>query len=153
MYLKIAVISLVIAVPVFILGAFVELGATSSSLSQMTFWTSHIFGVLSYVVVAVLASYLASLSFPASGSSNSGSSLEDKEKGQVKWFNSSKGYGFITRDQGDDVFVHYRSILGKGHRALYEGQSVAFVVTEGDKGLQADEVEVLSGGPKNGKRR
>lgn len=64
----------------------------------------------------------------------------DREMGTVKWFNVRKGYGFITRDSGDDVFVHFRNIEGKGRRAIDEGQRVSFVVTEGDKGLQADEV-------------
>lgn len=64
----------------------------------------------------------------------------DREMGTVKWFNVRKGYGFITRDAGDDVFVHFRNIEGKGRRAIEEGQRVSFVVTDGDKGLQADEV-------------
>lgn len=59
------------------------------------------------------------------------------ETGTVKWFNAAKGFGFITRENGDDVFVHFRSIQGKGHRSLGEGQRVIFSVTEGDKGLQA----------------
>ncbi|MCB1694085.1 MAG: cold shock domain-containing protein [Pseudomonadales bacterium] len=67
----------------------------------------------------------------------------DEETGTVKWFNVKKGYGFITRDQGDDVFVHYRNIQGQGRRAISEGQRVRFVVITGDKGLQADEVEAL----------
>jgi CspA family cold shock protein len=61
----------------------------------------------------------------------------DQEVGTVKWFNAAKGFGFITRENGDDVFVHFRSIQGKGHRSLGEGQRVIFSVTEGDKGLQA----------------
>ncbi|MBT5701100.1 MAG: cold-shock protein [Gammaproteobacteria bacterium] len=64
----------------------------------------------------------------------------DRETGTVKWFNVRKGYGFITRDAGDDVFVHFRNIEGSGRRAIEEGQRVSFVVTDGDKGLQADEV-------------
>ena len=67
-----------------------------------------------------------------------------KEQGKVKWFNVSKGYGFVTRENGDDVFVHFRSIRGKGRRILYEGQTVSFRVSEGDKGPQADDVEPLS---------
>ncbi|HBC56821.1 MAG TPA: cold-shock protein [Gammaproteobacteria bacterium] len=63
-----------------------------------------------------------------------------REKGVVKWFNNSKGYGFITRDQGEDVFVHYRSIQGDGFRSLAEGQKVSFSVTKGDKGWQAEDV-------------
>jgi cold shock CspA family protein len=63
-----------------------------------------------------------------------------RESGSVKWFNANKGFGFITRDSGDDVFVHFRSIRGKGHRVLRDGQRVEFSVSQGDKGLQADDV-------------
>jgi CspA family cold shock protein len=63
-----------------------------------------------------------------------------QEVGTVKWFNAAKGFGFITRENGDDVFVHFRSIQGKGHRSLGEGQRVVFSVTQGDKGLQAVDV-------------
>lgn len=66
-----------------------------------------------------------------------------REQGRVKWFNATKGFGFITRAQGDDVFVHYRSIRGEGHRTLREGQAVEFVVMKGDKGLQAEDVQPL----------
>ncbi len=62
-----------------------------------------------------------------------------REKGNVKWFNANKGFGFITRDSGDDVFVHFRSIRGEGHRVLHDGQRVEFEVSEGEKGLQADD--------------
>jgi len=63
-----------------------------------------------------------------------------REVGTVKWFNAAKGFGFITRENGEDIFVHFRSIQGKGHRSLGEGQKVSFAVTEGDKGLQAVDV-------------
>ena len=63
-----------------------------------------------------------------------------QEIGTVKWFNAAKGFGFITRENGDDVFVHFRSIQGKGHRSLGEGQRVVFSITEGEKGLQAVDV-------------
>jgi len=66
-----------------------------------------------------------------------------KERGKVKWFSASKGFGFITRDSGEDIFVHFRSIHGEGHKILREGQRVEFAVTEGDKGLQAEEVVAL----------
>lgn len=65
-----------------------------------------------------------------------------REKGTVKWFNSAKGFGFIQRAQGDDVFVHFRSITGGGFRALEEGQSVTFTVSQGQKGPQAEDVTV-----------
>lgn len=68
---------------------------------------------------------------------------EDREVGTVKWFNVSKGFGFITRDNGDDVFVHFRNIRGRGHRSLAEGQKVLFSVRESDKGLQAEDVSIV----------
>ena len=67
-----------------------------------------------------------------------------RETGTVKWFNTSKGFGFITRDAGDDVFVHFRSIRGQGHKSLFEGQRVEFSITQGDKGLQAEDVAAAS---------
>lgn len=64
----------------------------------------------------------------------------DRETGTVKWFNTSKGFGFISRDSGDDIFVHFRAIRGEGHRVLAEGQRVEFTVMDRDKGLQAEDV-------------
>ncbi len=68
----------------------------------------------------------------------------DKEKGKVKWFNNAKGFGFIEREAGGDIFVHYSSIKVDGYRTLKEGQLVEFIVSQGEKGLQADEVVALS---------
>lgn len=68
---------------------------------------------------------------------------DTRELGVVKWFNVSKGFGFITRDNGDDVFVHFRNIRGRGHRSLNEGQQVRFSVRESDKGLQAEDVSIV----------
>ena len=64
-----------------------------------------------------------------------------KEQGTVKWFNSAKGYGFIQRESGEDVFVHFSAILGDGYRSLEEGARVSFEVNKGPKGLQAANVE------------
>ena len=66
--------------------------------------------------------------------------MSERIIGTVKWFNGSKGYGFIEREDGDDVFVHYSSIQGSGFRNLEEGQRVEFSVENGPKGLQAAEV-------------
>jgi CspA family cold shock protein len=66
-----------------------------------------------------------------------------KEQGTVKWFNNAKGYGFITRMSGEDVFVHYSAIQGSGYRTLVEGQAVEFEVKQGPKGLLAENVNVL----------
>jgi CspA family cold shock protein len=69
--------------------------------------------------------------------------MSSKESGTVKWFSDSKGYGFIQRDNGGDVFVHYSAIIGVGYRTLQEGQKVEFRVEENDKGLQAQDVSVV----------
>ncbi len=69
--------------------------------------------------------------------------MAERETGTVKWFNGSKGYGFISRDVGNDIFVHFSAIGGDGYRSLEEGQKVEFIVTEGKKGLQAQDVTVV----------
>jgi CspA family cold shock protein len=66
--------------------------------------------------------------------------MEDREIGTVKWFNARKGYGFISRDGADDVFVHFSAIQAEGFKTLDEGQRVEFTVEEGPKGLQAANV-------------
>lgn len=66
-----------------------------------------------------------------------------KEQGKVKWFNASKGYGFIQRQSGEDIFVHFSAIQAEGYKTLNEGQPVEFEVTSGPKGLQAANVVVL----------
>ncbi len=65
-------------------------------------------------------------------------------QGRVKWFNDAKGFGFITRNEGPDVFVHYSQIQGDGFRSLTEGQEVLFELIEGPKGLQAQNVRKAS---------
>jgi cold shock protein len=64
-----------------------------------------------------------------------------KETGKVKWFNNAKGYGFIERESGEDVFVHHTAIQDEGYRTLSEGETVTFSVVQGPKGLQAAEVQ------------
>ncbi|MGC9972388.1 MAG: cold-shock protein [Bryobacteraceae bacterium] len=66
-----------------------------------------------------------------------------KEKGTVKWFNAAKGFGFIQRENGEDVFVHFSAINTSGYRTLDEGAQVEFTVKRGPKGLQAEDVSVL----------
>ncbi|MEZ5525227.1 MAG: cold-shock protein [Pseudomonadales bacterium] len=66
--------------------------------------------------------------------------MAERETGTVKWFNNAKGYGFIERDDGQDVFVHYRAIRGEGYRKLSDGQEVEYSVVESQKGLQAEDV-------------
>jgi CspA family cold shock protein len=69
--------------------------------------------------------------------------MSEKEQGTVKWFNGSKGYGFIERSAGEDVFVHFSALVGDGYRNLEEGQRVEFTITQGQKGLQAENVVVI----------
>ena len=68
---------------------------------------------------------------------------EQSKTGTVKWFNDSKGFGFIAQEGGDDIFVHFSGIVGDGRRSLVEGQQVSFQVTQGQKGPQAENVTVI----------
>ncbi len=67
-----------------------------------------------------------------------------RQNGTVKWFNETKGYGFITPENGPDVFVHFRAIEGNGFKTLAEGQKVSFEVVQGQKGMQAERVQVIN---------
>jgi cold shock protein len=69
--------------------------------------------------------------------------MSERIVGTVKWFNGSKGYGFLAQEGGEDVFVHYSAIQGSGYRNLEEGQRVEFTITKGPKGLQAADVKVI----------
>jgi len=99
---------------------------------------------LSLIVVVVAAALHLAINLPRRASdayaSSGGADLGNRETGTVKWFNTSKGFGFISRDTGDDIFVHFRAIRGEGHRVLIEGQRVEFSVMQRDKGLQAEDV-------------
>ncbi len=66
--------------------------------------------------------------------------MADRETGTVKWFNNSKGFGFIERQDGEDVFVHFNQIRGDGYKSLADGQNVEFTVVKSDKGFQAEDV-------------
>lgn len=81
---------------------------------------------------------------PAAAAAPARPLADDRERGTVKWFNTSKGFGFISRDTGDDIFVHFRAIRGEGHRVLMEGQRVEFSVIQRDKGLQAEDVVIAA---------
>ena len=69
--------------------------------------------------------------------------MSEKEQGTVKWFNGEKGFGFIERESGKDVFVHFSAIIGDGYKSLNEGQRVEFSVVQGEKGPQAQDVVAL----------
>ncbi len=109
----------------------------------------RLYSILAAIVAVVLICSVASLVMSASNvlprltSITGVIQMAERETGTVKWFNDSKGYGFIEREQGEDIFVHFRAIRGEGYRTLEDGQSVEFTVTEGDKGPQAQDVVVL----------
>ncbi|AXI63090.1 MULTISPECIES: cold-shock protein [Pseudomonas] len=99
--------------------------------------------VLFSLVIALVAVVLhLAVSFYKSSPAAAAQSydMSNRDTGTVKWFNTSKGFGFISRDSGDDIFVHFRAIRGEGHRVLVEGQRVEFSVMNRDKGLQAEDV-------------
>ena len=138
---KIIIVSLVLSVIATI--ATLQMHATQStgiaeSFSMLT--SSHNMPLWITSFVSIFAGCLI-ISLGSTAKSYSSTDVGDgREVGTVKWFNAAKGFGFITRESGEDIFVHFRSIQGKGHRSLGEGQRVAFEVTDGEKGLQAVEV-------------
>ena len=69
--------------------------------------------------------------------------MSNRQTGTVKWFNDEKGFGFITPESGPDLFVHFRAIQSDGFKSLKEGQNVSFIATRGQKGMQAEEVQVI----------
>lgn len=69
--------------------------------------------------------------------------MAERKQGSVKWFNNTKGFGFIQQPGGEDVFVHFQSITGDGYRSLKENDKVEFAITKGPKGLQATEVKII----------
>jgi len=140
-FIKILIISLIVST----IASVISIQAhTSTSINEsvtllMTPDYSQLWAIsfLSILIAAILSVKATS----SSRSSRSDVAISgDQERGTVKWFNAAKGFGFITRENGEDVFVHFRSIQGKGHRSLGEGQAVIFSVAEGDKGLQAVDV-------------
>ena len=139
--IRISTISLITSV--------IATGITSQILTKENFLTTN--GLLTLAILffaSTLITALVSTNAQSKKQTNNvqiaANSDKSRESGTVKWFNTSKGFGFITRDSGDDVFVHFRSIRGQGHRTLFEGQRVEFNITEGEKGLQAEDVAIAS---------
>ena len=95
---------------------------------------------LAIAVVAIVLHLAISFYRSSAPATSQNYDMTNRDTGTVKWFNTSKGFGFISRDSGDDIFVHFRAIRGEGHRVLVEGQRVEFSVMNRDKGLQAEDV-------------
>jgi len=139
-FIKILIISLIVSTIASVISIQAH-AATSISESFSLLMTSDYAKLWLISFVSILAASVLSVKLSSSKSAHSNIEISgDQERGTVKWFNAAKGFGFITRENGEDVFVHFRSIQGKGHRSLGEGQAVIFSVTEGDKGLQAVDV-------------
>ncbi len=149
-------ISLAIAIPAS--GFFAGANDTTASSFTLDFNTTLVFiivAALSAVLGGMVNSNNASAAARPSSSANHQNNGDDdnngfdepitgdRHSGSVKWFNSNKGFGFITSDDGTDVFVHYRAIRAKGRRRLQEGQEVEFSIIDGDKGPQARDVIIL----------
>jgi len=126
-----AVLTLIAAVPLYFMSS-IPFTLTTGSLP----WV-----LLSLFVLLCAGSYVSARP-PLAETGESAGPQGDREAGSVKWFNAKKGFGFITRDSGDDVFVHFRSIRGEGRRVLRDGERVEFAVVESNKGLQAEDVAV-----------
>ncbi len=125
------IITLLGSIPLYLLAS----ANYSLSLSNLPFF------ILALFIASLMSALWSSLN---KTQATKHAQAEYREFGSVKWFNANKGFGFITRDSGDDVFVHFRSIRGDGHRVLKDGQRVEFEVTEGDKGLQAEDVAIAN---------
>lgn len=121
-----------------LIGALLSLAVLLASMGTLLPWATG----LSVAGVCLLAAVTLTAMLPHRRP-RIPSSDGPREAGTVKWFNTSKGFGFISRDQGEDVFVHFRAIRGDGHRILMEGQRVEFVVARREKGLQAEDVDPL----------
>ena len=139
-FIKILIISLIVSIIASVISIQSHAAASFSESFSLLMTPAYAkLWAVSFVSIVIASLLSVKISSSKSGGSDvviSG----DQERGTVKWFNAAKGFGFITRENGEDVFVHFRSIQGKGHRSLGEGQAVIFSVTEGDKGLQAVDV-------------
>ena len=139
-FLKILIISLLVSTIASLIS--IQAHAATSFSESFSLLMSPAYAKLWAIsFLSILIAAIISVKTSGSRSSSSNPVIQSgQERGTVKWFNAAKGFGFITRENGEDVFVHFRSIQGKGHRSLGEGQAVIFSVAEGDKGLQAVDV-------------
>jgi CspA family cold shock protein len=126
-----------------ILGALLQALILLAPLPTIADLPATLFSLLT-VLAAVLLHLTTNLRLKARDNTATIHNMTDRETGTVKWFTTSKGFGFISRDSGDDIFVHFRAIRGEGHRVLVEGQRVEFSVMQRDKGLQAEDVIAAS---------
>ncbi len=140
-----SLLSLIIALIIGLVAGFLfsQMGPASSAMTLIAFAGT---AVISSLLTGMVGGkrQAASGAGPAKTAATRSDKGGDRQSGVVKWFNYSKGFGFITRDNGEDIFVHFKSIRGdgEGKRGLREGQRVEFSVSQGEKGLQADDVAI-----------
>ena len=139
-FIKILIISLIVSTIASVISIQTHAATSiSDSFAQLMTTGNVKLWAISFISILIASILSAKIGSSTTDTAEAGISA-DQERGTVKWFNAAKGFGFITRENGEDVFVHFRSIQGKGHRSLGEGQAVIFSVAEGDKGLQAVDV-------------
>lgn len=115
----------------------------------MTHYSTLSFSFSSWHTLAGLLSGIMATGAYALQAKNNGKALDeakhplqgDRKSGKVKWFNTKKGFGFIQCENGEEIFVHYRSIISSGHRILREGEQVSFIISDTEKGPQAENVQ------------
>ena len=141
-FIKTLITSFVISVIAAVINIKTQAGNTAGIVESFSliFSANYVKTWAIFFISAIIASFISVKLAAPSTKGSKAAIANGQERGTVKWFNAAKGFGFITRENGEDVFVHFRSIQGKGHRSLGEGQAVIFSVTEGEKGLQAVDV-------------
>ncbi len=143
LFFKIIIISLIVSSFATLFSLQTHPGYTASiseSFAMMMAPKNLSLWVISFLSI-VIGSFLATFGITSKDQQTRHTDIQaGQECGTVKWFNAAKGFGFITRENGEDIFVHFRSIQGKGHRSLGEGQTVIFSVAESEKGRQAIDV-------------
>ncbi|OHV10464.1 cold-shock protein [Kushneria phosphatilytica] len=148
--LRCTLISLLLALPTPLLTAFLIMlggdhfaGVFGDTVAAGGYLTAYILAALAAFIMLEIATLAVHVLTPKLANIADVEN-DDREIGVVKWFNVNKGYGFITRDGGEDVFVHFRAIRGKGHRTLAEGQKVRYHAVQNERGLQAEDVTVIT---------
>lgn len=137
------IISIVIAAAASTVATFLQGGQFPDVALLATFSVATVATAIVVGLVPASRDVGASPRQPRQAAASKTGSAAGREQGTVKWFNSAKGFGFITRDDGDEIFVHFRSIRGEGRRSLQDGQRVAFHTASSNKGPQAEDVEIL----------
>ena len=140
-FVKILIISLIVSIIATVITMQVQPGNTASIGESFSLLFSTNYVALAISFISIMVASLISTKFTSSKSGGSKAAIANgQERGTVKWFNGTKGYGFIEREAGGDIFVHFSAISGDGFKSLAEGQRVSFDVTAGDKGPSATNV-------------